>query len=859
MAGSSNIVGYPSPFFDVAHTYLPVTVKQLFRWCRYYFMTNPLINATVFKLAEYPVTDILVDHSNRDISSKWTEYIQDHLRYRALQIEIGLDFFCYGNAMLSLSYPFKKWLTCLHCRYSAPASKIRNHWILSNYNFRLKCPSCGQTSDAHAKDFFIRDARGIKVIRWNPEDVEITYNDVTGEYTYFYTIPSTVRNDILIGRKELVEATPQVYISALKEGKGIAFSKDNFFHMRRPSLATMDRGWGTPLLLPVLKDVFYLQIMKKAQEQILLEHIVPLRFLFPQGGSGTSDVFSTVNLVEWREHVASEIARWRWDQNYIPIMPLPIGNQTIGGDGRALLLTGEIQQWSEQIIMGMGVPREFLMGGMSYAGTNVSMRMLENAFIGYILRHKALLRWVVSEIGHFMGWPVPNTRFKPFKMADDLQRKAYYAQLNQMGKVSDTTLLADADLDAIEEAGIIEKETPLRVKAVKAQQLAQAELAGEQMLIQSRYQAKAQQAMMAAQQAPAPGEPGSPDNQAAGAPGGQETAAPAEQAPAPQQQAPAGQPPQGGAPPPADPTQQMQSPLSAGNRMGENMNVSIVDMARAQAEVLRGLPPDQVRASLNMLQMQSPELAQLVERMLLAMGIVPSPAQQAAPAVDMRPLPEQRGPRRANPLVLAKERRAPSRALLSVLHMNARTPRRGGRSVRADDAPDYMPLRLVVGRAVTVRHVDDDGGPWLECVRLPERIAEAGATSPVDLDVFAEVGDAHPTRVRHVDICLQHPDLVDAESRQDGEDLAERDPELLVAHGPRRVHRNGYGGRVVHHAGDRNSPDEGPLRETLEAVIRRSTLVVPHGCTDMAAENVAPRDRTWPVELLQQVLQPARF
>ena len=36
-------VNYPSPFFDVAHTYLPTTVKQLFRYCRYYFMTNPLL------------------------------------------------------------------------------------------------------------------------------------------------------------------------------------------------------------------------------------------------------------------------------------------------------------------------------------------------------------------------------------------------------------------------------------------------------------------------------------------------------------------------------------------------------------------------------------------------------------------------------------------------------------------------------------------------------------------------------------------------------------------------------------------------------------------------------------------------
>ena len=80
----SNVTGvnYPSPFFDVAHTYLPVTVKQLFKWCRYYFLTNPLINATVFKLAEYPVTDIIIEHESQEVKRRWTEYFHDHLRFR---------------------------------------------------------------------------------------------------------------------------------------------------------------------------------------------------------------------------------------------------------------------------------------------------------------------------------------------------------------------------------------------------------------------------------------------------------------------------------------------------------------------------------------------------------------------------------------------------------------------------------------------------------------------------------------------------------------------------------------------------------------------------------------------------------
>lgn len=640
-------VNYPSPFFDVAHTYLPKTVKEMLKWCRYYFLTNPLINATVFKMAEYPVTDLLIDHSNVNLKEQWLEYFQDHLGYRAFIIEVGLDFFTYGNAFISIGYPFKKYLTCTSCKFSKSADKIRSSWQFTNYNFRMTCPQCGRTGDAAVRDYYFRNPSGIKLIRWNPEDIEIKYNDITGEYTHFYTIPAAVRSDIIVGKKDVLEGIPQVFLAALREQKGIVFSKDNLFHMRRPTLASHDRGWGIPLLLPVLKDVFYLQLMKKAQEAILLEHIVPLRILFPQAGSGTSDPYTTINLVEWREHVSAEIARWRLDNNYIPVMPLPLGNQTVGGDGRALLLAGEIQQWSEQIITGMGVPREFLLGGMSYAGTNVSMRMLENAFINYLSRHKALARWVMQEVSSFLKWPRANIRFKPFKMADDLQRKALDLQLNQANKLSDTTLLSSMDYDQMEENKIMEKETASRLQATKAQQLAMAEIQGEQQLIMNKYQVKAQQAMAEAQQAPAaPGEPGGPGDAGAGTPGGQVAQDPSQQAPG---EAPGGQQQQQQQQP--APMTAMQSPLKSEQRMatGQAGSVDLPSLAMMQANTVAGLPPaDQVRAIEN-LRSQSPELADMVLQILRSRGI--NVGEGVSPGTDMRPLPDKLPPRRAASVV----------------------------------------------------------------------------------------------------------------------------------------------------------------------------------------------------------------
>lgn len=627
-------VNYPSPFFDIAHTYLPVTVKQMFRWCRYYFLTNPIINAAVFKLSEYPITDIVIDHENEKVVKQWTEYFQDHLRYRPFQVECGLDYHCYGNCMISLSYPFRKYLTCPECNFTEQAKKIRKSWIFTNYTFRLTCPKCKNIVDAHAFDFYYKDASGIRLVRWNCEDVEVTVNQMTSEAIYFYTIPATVRNDIVIGKKDIVEGVPQVFIQALRQQKGIIFSKSNFFHFKRPTLAQQDRGWGTPLILPVLKDTFYLQIMKKAQEAILAEHIVPLRIMFPQAGSGSSDPYTSINLQTWRDHVASEIARWRHDNNYIPIMPLPIGNQTFGGDGRALLLTQEIQIWSEQIINGMHVPLEFIKGGMSYAGTNVSMRMLENQFLGYIGRHHELARWVMKEVASYMEWPEVSIRFKPFKMADDIQRKAYLFQLNQAQKISDTTLLADADFNQLEEDEIMVRETAKRLESTKKQQLAMAEVQAESQVIMTKAQVKAQQIMAEAQGAPvAPGEPGGPERKIP----------------------PGAMVPTGGGPshPAASPSQ-----LSAGHDMGMHRSpeegapasagMDIHTMAQQIAQQLAEMPADQQQMALQNIEAQSPELSQLVQQYLSQMQ---PPPQQDQPQVDMRPMPEQLPERRMQPSV----------------------------------------------------------------------------------------------------------------------------------------------------------------------------------------------------------------
>jgi hypothetical protein len=482
---------YPSPFFDIGHTFLPSTFDQLLKWCRYYFLVNPLINAVTYKMAEYPVTPLIFEVEDVETRKEWESIAENVLRLRAFQIEVGLDYFCYGNAFITRHFPFIKFLVCTNCKNEVQISKAA--YKFRNLKYHLACEKCNTTAEAKVKDLYIKNLKGIKLIRWNPEYVRPEHNELTGHTDYFLQVPQTIKNDILLGKRHIVETIPDIYVEALQQSKTLRFNEDTVFHLKRPTIAQKDMGWGMPLILPVLKDTYYLQILRKAQEAIAQQHIVPLRILFPQAGGASSDPYSTTDLGMWRKRIEAEIAKWRQDANYIPILPLPIGNETIGGEGRALMLHQEMRAWSEQIVAGMHVPIEFVFGGMQFSGSNVSMRMLENQFLGYrMMQHVLVNDFILGGIADYMGWPRPQTRFKRFKMADDLQRSALVFQLNQAMKISDTTLLDDLDYDIVQEEKFKYVELGKQMANQRRMQLAAAALQGEVSIVSAKYQIMAQ-------------------------------------------------------------------------------------------------------------------------------------------------------------------------------------------------------------------------------------------------------------------------------------------------------------------------------------------------------------------------------
>jgi hypothetical protein len=658
---------YPSPFFDIAQTYMPPTVKELFRWCQYFFYKDPMIGSVVTKVAEYPVTNFVYNAQQKHVRETWKELLEDTLNLKPFLIEIGLDYFCFGNAFISLNLPFIRWIRCPTCKSMHKLADPNFEFKFRNFEFGMSCKACGSTGVGEIVDVPVRDRTGINFVRWDPKNIDIHYNPITGRSKYRYKIPNKIRKAIQLGSREILIDIPAVFLEALKQKRDIALSDQNLFHFKRPTLAEQDMGWGKPLIIHSMGRMFYLYVLRRAQEAIALQRIMPLEFIFPQANA-QQDPYQHVNLGSWQGTIQTEIRKWRIDPNYISVVAVPLGFERLGGDGRALLLGPEIEVTNKEITGGMGVPIEFVFGGLSWSGSSVSLRTLENHFLMYRRLLLRFVNWAKNRVRLYLGLPDIDIGFTEFKMADDIQRKQIVIQLNAANKISDHTMLTELGFDYDDEQEMIEKEAEARNRIQAITMKAQTEAQGESSIIQAKYQARAQEAFQEASGAASGGQPGQ-EEQAQGQ-GGQEGAPPQEGAP--QEGAPPqgeGQPqegaPQEGAQAPAGADlaadQQMATQAAQGQASEQQAQVAgqagtqagggqVVEMdaariAKQWANSIAKMPQEQRDAVLNDLRRRMPNMARLVEQILSQMR----PGETAGDSAGrMAPLPQQGPPRRTD-------------------------------------------------------------------------------------------------------------------------------------------------------------------------------------------------------------------
>ena len=633
---------YPSPFFDVAQSYMPPTIKELLKWCAYFFYTDPLLGSAVYKLAEYPITDFVYNSEDENVRRKWKDVLEETLNIKPFLIEIGLDFFTFGNAFISINLPFRRLIRCNECDHQEDIREVK--YRFKSWEFNYKCPGCKEEVVGKTKDVPIKSAQDINFIRWDPKNIEIEYNPLTGKSRYRYRLPNKIRKAIMQGKPEILNDIPWIFIEAAKSNKDIILSTKNLFHFKRPTLAEQDQGWGKPLIIHSMKRLFYLYVLRRAQEAIALERILPKEFIFPQPNA-TMDPYSHVNLNQWSGRIQAEIGKFRQDPNYISCVPVPLGFERMGGDGRALMLGPELEIANKEIAGGMGIPLEFLFGGLSWSGSSVSLRTLENHFLMY---RRLLMRFLNFVKGHLvvhLGLPDVDLKFTDFKMADDIQRKQLVMQLNASQKISNKTLLTELGFDFEKEQRTIREEVDKMMELQEIQMKAQAKAQGEAQIMSVKYQMQAQEAQMKAQQQMQEerGYPQDPNQQYAQDPNQQQQeqqqGQPQEQQqPSPEQAGAEREMAEQATAQASQPQQQREKGQAGGGRMIE---FDVDSIAKRWATRLMGMDQANRNSVLADLQARMPNMARVVMSLI---GM--TPAGGTAGQADMRPLPEKLPARR---------------------------------------------------------------------------------------------------------------------------------------------------------------------------------------------------------------------
>jgi len=485
---------HPNPLFDYLTTFVPRKLKSLFTYCDYLYYNSPQIFAALNKFAVYPVTDLIYETDNPKLKAKYKNLLERTINLKTILVTTGIDRHVYGNSFISIYFPFKRFLECPEChnrrniRHVAYKFKMKG----KTHGFYYTCHECRKSVKGKVVDEKLRFPKGINIIRWDPKHIEIDGNAITGECEYYYEIPGYLKERIRAGDKHLLATTPLAFIDCVAQKKLFKFAKGKIYHMKADAPAGIDNRWGFPPLTSTLKHFFYAAVLRKANEAIALEHIVPFRVMHPQQSTASSDPTVTISLSNWLNETKMNLQAWRKDPLHLMFSPVPIGVTNVGGQGRALMVTGEIVEAENSIIAAMGIPREFLYGGLSATGSGVTLRMLENQLLSYTTQLLDAGQWITDQCAEFLGWKKISIDLEPFKLVDDVQQKAAILQAHQLSGgtlISNTTMGSMFGIDVDKERGTREQEA---IAESRSQYETQQKLEEQQSTMADRARASSQ-------------------------------------------------------------------------------------------------------------------------------------------------------------------------------------------------------------------------------------------------------------------------------------------------------------------------------------------------------------------------------
>lgn len=427
-----------NPFFSVGNQFLPRNLHDVIRWVRFITIQSPVTTEVLRKLATYPITDFIYSVKDEAVKEKYKALIKS-FKLRTVLHDIGFQYFTVGNVFVSVYFPIHRSFKCPSCNTVHGATQA-TFLSFKNFTFSGKCPVCGNSHSFERLETKSLSIKDMNIIIWDPLNISVNHNPITGKSEYYYKIPNDIKRRIQQGDRLLIDTIPWEFVEAVQHNRDFQFEDDKLFHLKNIDMGMAVNGVSIPPLVSHFSLVFYQATLRKANESIATDFMAPLRVIFPQAQTANSDPVVAISMRNFTARMEEAFVKHKQDNNHILVAPVPIGYQAISGEGKTLLVNAEIAQAEESLLLSMGVSRELLSGSTNWTSSTVGLRMLRNTLDSYVGQVSDLIEWVMTKAAAYIGVPYSEVSLTPFQLTDDADLKAIMMALAQNGNISMTTV-----------------------------------------------------------------------------------------------------------------------------------------------------------------------------------------------------------------------------------------------------------------------------------------------------------------------------------------------------------------------------------------------------------------------------------
>ncbi len=270
----------------------------------------------------------------------------------------------YDNAFISMIPSFVRYAKCLNCKNKGKETAVVMmdmvkrgtpfEFKIGDMSLTLTCRSCRKTGRHSVHDAKDRDPENIKVVLRDPKTIAIETSPERGMHRYHMTIDPWLANKARQGDPFIIATTPWSMLEAISRNQKYRLAEEYFFHLRGSCPSGIKLyGWGLPKILTAFKDFFRLQILRKYDETLMMDYIVPMRMISPARGGSTSDgnsIMEMANMGNFRDALQGGIMRHRMDGADWLIMPTAVDYQAVGGEGTMLSPKDKITEEEDRLL-----------------------------------------------------------------------------------------------------------------------------------------------------------------------------------------------------------------------------------------------------------------------------------------------------------------------------------------------------------------------------------------------------------------------------------------------------------------------------------------------------------------------------